>query len=165
MSGPVSNSLAQLEDALLEAGLDKDVIISALVTELHSLTAADVRLNPFVPQKRQRVWDHLAALWPDWRDMTIVLEHEEALRAERWRMEGLSVVGWRPLNFGLFHYSAAPRAVAIALGRGSGKTAMTQAAIDAQITVAEVNQHDAMVRARSRVPEFLQHKPGRRPKR
>lgn len=83
MSGPVANGLAQLDDALLELGLDREVLVSALVTELHSLDAADLRLNPHVPQKRQRVWDHIAALWPTWRVITIGADYELALREER----------------------------------------------------------------------------------
>lgn len=79
MSGPVSNSLAQLEDALLEAGLDKALICSALAAQLHAVDQAysGPRLNK---ELRQRLWDHCARFSPKWREITLGADHEEAIR-------------------------------------------------------------------------------------
>lgn len=86
MSGPVSNSLAQLEDALFETGLDKDLIFNCIAGQLAAIDRE--RHGPQLNKElRQRLWDHLAILRPAWRfdaayeDLWEALKHNEKLEA------------------------------------------------------------------------------------
>lgn len=89
LSGPVTNSLAQFEDAAIEAGIDVEFVFVVLQGELESKQLWLVeRLkrapgSPYVMQVlalRQRLWDQLARLRPKWSSERIEVEHREALR-------------------------------------------------------------------------------------
>lgn len=68
MSGPVVDALAQLEDAILESGLDKQIILVALVRWLDEIDRLLERDMPRSPAfwdhvtMRQKLWDHVAVL-------------------------------------------------------------------------------------------------------
>lgn len=186
MSGPVSNSLAQLEDALLEAGLDRSFLVDLLVERLTALdealrsTLILAKTRPEMQVLRQRTWDHLAVLWPTWRAVTIGADHEIALREHRspaasfarWMRRGaagpqaLSAEQVNQLYPGLMvvdEVSGLHR-MAVALGRASGKTAFIDSFVREEVSVHLVNWAGPLV-PKSRVPEFLQHKPGRQRRR
>lgn len=90
MSGPVSNGLAQLEDALLEVGIDSAFVFSELQKSFDGVhlwlqtredpnATTEFRRN--VRARRQMLWDQLAALRPAWRELQ--LERDLA----DWRLE------------------------------------------------------------------------------
>lgn len=70
MNGPVSNGHAQLEDALLELGLDSAILVAALVRWLDEVERMLENDRPGTgafwdhATMRQRLWDHVAQLDP-----------------------------------------------------------------------------------------------------
>lgn len=191
MSGPVVNGLAQLEDALLEMGLEKELIFQALLCQLGAVSehVEEVRQRvggvpvPLLSIKR-RLWEHLAALRPVWGLDEIENDHAEANRLEgspafhlrRWLVGGGVTITGVDLGNGdsetvMLISTPLPRAALpeirwrtmdevfdAAMARVVPPTAREE------VSVRIVNWSPPP-RPRSRVPEFLQHKPGRVPRR